>query len=155
MLYPTSGSRLYIADAPTGPAGAIPAGGWVEIGETEALGLLGVQWLTDDLEVLDSCDDPFAPLITHTSKRARRAMPMQIVFGNDPADPGQVILWQAARSMDHYPFRLDFPDGGPRRSWLAQVMSIAEAFDAANGVVRLQAELMPSTRTGILRSEAP
>ncbi|MDB6179550.1 hypothetical protein PAF17_18935 [Paracoccus sp. Z330] len=152
MLYPTSGSRLFIADAPTGRDGAIPASGWVEIGETEALGLLGIEWLTDEAEIAEDID-PTAALVNWTAKRARRAKPMQVVMGNDPTDPGQIILTQAAQSMDHYPFRIDFPNGGPSRQWLAQVVSLADAFDAANGVVRLQAELLPSTSTGIQRSE--
>lgn len=154
MLYPTSGSRLFIADAPTGRSGAIPAGGWVEIGEVEALGLLGIEWMTDEVEVAED-DDMRSPLVNWTIKRAKRALPMQVVMANDPTDPGQIILARAARSMDHYPFRLTFPNAGPSRSWLAQVISLADAFDSANGVVRLQAELMPSTSIGIIRSEDP
>lgn len=152
MLYPTSGSRLFIANAPTGRAGVIPASGWIEIGEVEALGLLGIAWTTEDIEI---AEEPglVLSLVNWTVKRARAAMPMQVIMGNDPSDPGQIILAQAARSMDHYPFRLDFPDAGPSRSWLAQVVSLADAFDAANGVVRLQADLAPSASTGIIRSE--
>lgn len=152
MLYPTAGSRLFIADAPTGRAGTIPASGWIEIAETEALGLLGVEWLTDEAEIAEETD-PSAPLISWTVKRTRRALPLQIVLGNDPADPGQVILWEAARSQDHFPFRLDFPSGGLNRRWLAQVTSLVEVLDGANGVMKLQANLIPSTTTGILRSE--
>lgn len=154
MLYPTSGSRMFIADAPTDRAGAIPASGWVEIGEVEALGLLGIAWQTEDAEV-DEDNDPSTPLVSWTAKRARQAMPMQVVMANDPSDPGQVILAEAAQSMDHYPFRLDFPDGGPSRRWLAQVTSLADVFDSANGVIRLQADLVPSTSAGIIRSENP
>lgn len=154
MLYPTSGSRLYIADAPTGRAGTIPSAGWVEIGETEALGLLGVEWQTDEAEIAEGPTGGLGvPLVTWTSKRAKRALPMQVVMGNDPSDPGQIILAAAARSTDHYPFRLDFPNAGPSRRWLAQVISLADAFDGANGIVRLQAELMPSASADIIRSE--
>lgn len=152
MLYPTAGSRLFIADAPTERDGEIPASGWVEIGEVEALGGLGIEWETDGVEVAEG-NDPMGPLVAWAAKRSRRTVPMQIVMGNDPADPGQIILLAAARSMDHYPFRLDFPSGGPSRSWLAQVTYLADVFDAANGMVRLQAELVASASRGIIRSE--
>ncbi|RMC35365.1 hypothetical protein [Paracoccus alkanivorans] len=151
MLYPTAGSRLYIADAPTDRNGAI-SGAWVEIGETEALGGLGVEWAADEAEVSDGCglNDSF---YVETAKRSRRATPMQIILGNVPTDPGQIILWKAAKSELFHPFRLVFPDGGVSRRWLALVVSLVEVFDTANAVMKLQATLIPTHN--IIRSEAP
>lgn len=149
MLYPTAGSRLFIADAPTERNGAI-SGAWIEIGETEALGGLGIDWETASAEVMEDCDG--MPVV-QTAKQSRRASPMQIILGNDPTDPGQVILWQAVKSELFYPFRLEFPDNGPNREWLALVVSLGEAFDTANAVMKLQANLIPTHN--IIRSEAP
>lgn len=152
MLYQTAGTRLLIADEPTGRAGPVPDAGWVEIGETEGLGLLGVEWKIDSAEIAES-SNPRDHLVVWHSKRARLVTPMQLVIGNDPDDPGQVILWRAALSTDHYPFRLEFSESGFSRTWLAQVTSISEVYDRANAVQRLQVTLIGSDSFGILRSE--
>ena len=149
MLYPTAGSHLFIADAPTERTGAI-SGAWIEIGETEALGGLGIDWETASAVVMEDCDG--LPVV-QTAKQSRRATPMQIILGNDPTDPGQVILWQAVKSELFYPFRLVLPDSTHSRQWLALVVSLVEVFDAANAVMKLQATLIPTH--DIQRSEAP
>lgn len=46
MLYPVVGSSLFIADD-TGST-SLPASGWVEIGEIEALGSIGGEWATEE-----------------------------------------------------------------------------------------------------------
>lgn len=150
MLHPVAGSRLFIADAPADRGGALPSGGWVEIGEVEALGGIGAEWSTAEAEYLESCDVQSGIIIS--AKQSRRETPMQIVLGNDPTDPGQVILWRAAKSQDHYPFRLEFSDGVHRREWLALVISLTEVFDGANSVMKLQATIIPTQN--IQRSEA-
>ena len=148
MLYPTAGSHLFIADAPTDRDGAI-SGAWVEIGETEALGGLGIEWTVSEA---DTAHMGGAGYIM-TAKRSRRATPMQIILGNDPTDPGQIILWQAAKSEQFYPFRLVLPDSTHSRQWLALVVSLVEVFDSANAAMKLQATLIPTHE--IQRSEAP
>lgn len=150
MLHPVAGSRLFIADAPVDRGGALPAGGWVEIGEVEAIGSLGAEWSTAETEYLESCDAQSAIIIS--AKQSRRETPMQIVLGNDPTDPGQVILWRAVKLTDHYPFRLEFSDGVHSREWLALVISLTEVFDGANSVMKLQATIIPTQN--IQRSEA-
>ncbi|QRZ15397.1 hypothetical protein JWJ88_13660 [Paracoccus methylovorus] len=147
MLYPTAGARLYIADAPArGAGGVLPVAGWVEIGETEALGLLGVQWgvASTDLAT-EEYDGPDGYLVEYSVKTALRQSPMQIVLGNDPSDPGQVLLWTAARSTNHYPFRLVLPDGVSSRAWFGLVTALVEVFDSANSVMKLQADVLPAT----------
>lgn len=130
MLYPTSGSRLFIASN----------GGWIEIGETESIGFLGLEWDMVYDGVL-SCDDE----ITEVSvKGALRRPEMSVVMGNDPTDPGQAMLWTAARSRDAYDFRLLFSDQVTERRWSALVIRMGEAFDAANSLMRLQADLKPT-----------
>lgn len=134
MLYPTAGSRLFIADAWTP--------GWVEIGEVEAIGFLGSQWDVVTADIADGCD---SDAIEVAVKGVERRPEMPIIMGNDPTDPGQLLLWTAARSHDSYPFRLVFPDGVTARSWSALVVRIGEVFDAANTVLKLQADLKPTS----------
>lgn len=152
MLFPTAGSRFYIADAPTESAGALPVSGWVEIAETEALGILGVEWGTESADIMESCDaDQHATEVV--AKSVLRRPPMPVILGLDVTDPGQMILRRAALSIDAYPFRLVFPDGVTTRGWFALVLSLSEVFDTANGVMKLQADLKPIST--IIRSEAP
>lgn len=139
MLYPTAGSRLFIADTPAAP-GSVAAGAWVEIGEAEALGTVGGSWqLVENAPVGAEVDaflkDTFTPGVT------------QLVLGNDPADPGQALLWAALRSCDDYAFRILFRGGVLSRQWRALVVGMGDAFDTANGVIRLRADLQLTTRT--------
>ena len=149
MLYPVAGSRLFIADAPADQPGAFPASGWVEIGETEALGLLGVEFDVETVDLLDCGPEGGSE---YALKGVRRRPEMQIVLGNDPLDPGQALLWAASRSRDSYPFRLVFPDGVTTRQWFALVIRLGEVFDSANAVMKLQVDLKPTS--DIQRSEA-
>lgn len=136
MLYPTAGSRLFIADA--------WAPDWVEIGEVEAIGFLGSQWDVVTEDVLTGCGPESGPGEIAV-KGVERRPEMPIIMGNDPTDPGQLVLWTASRSHDSYPFRLVFPDGVTVRSWSALVVRIGEVFDAANTVLKLQADLKPTS----------
>lgn len=138
MLYPTAGSRLFIAD----PLTAEP----VEIGEVEAIGLLGSQWDVKTADVLEGCDaDDHA--IEVAVKSVERRPEMQVIMGNDPADPGQLLLWQAVRSLDSFAFRLALPDGVTKREWQALVIGLGEVFDTANSVMKLQVDLKPTSAT--------
>jgi hypothetical protein len=147
MLYPTAGSRLFIADYPVDQDGTIPAGGWVEIGETEAIGMLGSEWDVERADIANRDNE----VVEMAIKGVERRPEMPIILGNDPTDPGQLLLWTAARSRDSYPFRLVFPDGVTARSWFALVVRIGEVFDTANAVMKLQADLKP---TSPIRREA-
>ncbi|MFV0303414.1 MAG: hypothetical protein ACK5IP_21525 [Paracoccus sp. (in: a-proteobacteria)] len=142
MLYPTAGSRIYIADAPVEAPGTLPASGWVEIGEAEALGLLGVEWGIIDATHMDSRggEEEMVKAILHRQ-------PMQIVFGQDPEDAGQAILWRASRSRRHFPFRLVFQGGAHWRAWFGLVTGLSEVFDTANSIMKLQADILPSSQT--------
>lgn len=149
MLYPVTGCRTYISLVPLsdtwGASDTPPTTGWTEIGEVEALGTLGFEWSLDETEDHYIGDGGGRAVFM---KRTRRDLPMQIMLGNDPSDPGQQQLWQAAKAINAYCFRLVFPDGVTRREWFAYVMSISEVFDAANSVMRLQVDLQPVTPRG-------
>ncbi|MFN4102123.1 MAG: hypothetical protein ACK4GT_20365 [Pararhodobacter sp.] len=132
MLFPVAGCRFFIADTPS----VMPTGGWVEIGETEAFGMLGGRYELEDGHVMGP-EDYFA------HKGVHRPTTMQILLGIDMTDPGQLLLFKAYNTRAPFPFRLLFPDGETERRWLALVMSFDEVFDAANNVMRMQAELHP------------
>lgn len=133
---------------------AVPAESYVEIGEAESFGMVGGAWRTVELD--PAMNPGFAgggpPAVGHLKSFLERSG-MQIVFGNDPSDPGQALLWKAMRSPDAFPFRILFPGGALRRSWAALVVGMNEVFDTANSVILLQADLLPVSE--ILRSEVP
>lgn len=83
-------------------------------------------------------------LVEVSAKAIERRPETQIIMGNLPADPGQLLMWTAFRSPESYPFRLVLPDGVTSRAWFALVFRIAEVFDSANSVIRLQADLKPT-----------
>ncbi|MBB1498467.1 hypothetical protein [Paracoccus sp. MC1862] len=152
MLYSTSGSRLFIANAPVEESGTFPASGWVQIGEIEALGMLGVEWDVDSGNPVGEWDSNGMP-VEYSLKTGMRRPEMPLVMGNDPTDAGQLLLWTAARSQASYPFRLVFPDGTTTRAWFALVIRIGEVFDTANSVMKLQVDLKPTSdisRNGVI-----
>ena len=147
MLYATAGCRLFIAASST----TLPTGGWIEIGETEAFGLLGGSWETLDGTRVGSVLQDGTPA-RETLKGIYLPGSMQIILGNDPEDAGQALLWRAFRDrVGLYPFRLLWPDGAKDRQWLARVTALFEVYDAANAVMKLQADLLPASK--IWRSE--
>ncbi|MGP9804491.1 hypothetical protein [Paracoccus sp. NSM] len=115
----------------------------MEIGEAEALGMLGGEWESMDWHYMATGEN--APPVYEVVKGVPRPKTMQLMFGADPADPGQLIIWRAFARTEAYPFRLVFSDGVTVREWFALVMSCGEVFDEANGVIRLQAEFKPCT----------
>lgn len=149
MLHPVAGSRIFIADSPAAPGGT-PAPAWVEIGETEALGLLGGEWGLIDVTCFGSVGKDGVPG-REFLKGAFGHSPMQIVFGNDPTDAGQIRLWKAFKSDDAFLFRLVFPGGTIAREWRGFVTAMSEVFDTANSVIKLQADILPQSE--IWRSE--
>lgn len=140
MLYSTAGSRLFISEHLTDD---LPASRWIEIAGVEAIGLLGVEWDVETVDLMDCDGGPDDPVVEEAYKTVMRRPEMPLVFGNDPTDPGQLILWRAAHSYESFPFRLVFPDGSTERTWSALVIRIGEVFDTANSVMRLQADLKP------------
>lgn len=99
----------------------------------------GYQWQTQETTIYD-CDEMGT---IEVDKTARAAASFQIVMAVDGSDPGQIRLWGAAASAEHYHFRLVLPSGASR-SFAALVTALSEVFDSANTVIKLQADLMPS-----------
>ncbi|MCE6960577.1 phage tail protein [Cereibacter sphaeroides] len=130
MLLPTAGGRLFVS--------GLPVLSWTEIAHVEALGAVGIEWDTEHAAYF--ADNEERQELT-VFKTQRRPTVMQIVMGIEAADPGQLILWQAARSFEEYAFRLTFPGATVVRNWRGLVTACREVFDTANSVIRLQADL--------------
>lgn len=149
MLYPTAGCRLFIFESDVTwthddeLVHHFDGEGWVEIGELEALGILGGRWETAETEVVDDQDQNMILV----AKTARRRMPMQVILGMDPADAGQQLLWRAYKEVRAHRFRLDLPEGAGRRFVSCLVTEISEVYDTANSVIRLQVEILPTCDT--------
>lgn len=140
MLFTTAGTRLFIADPRVQSAGE-----WVEIAETEAFGLLGSEWEMSEADLACINDGDKGGEI-YQAKRSIRRLPMQVVLGNDPSDPGVLLLWNAHHSVSDFRFKLLFPDGATARYWLGVVTAMREVFDTANSLMRVQADILPTTQ---------
>ena len=148
-IYATNGAKLYIgpvlaqksvdfvrADFP-----AANATTWKEIGETESLGTVG------DTSAEISFDSISAAR-TRRLKGTRNAGTMEVICGIDYADPGQIDVLAAEKTIHDYAFRLvldDAPAGAgakpSERLFIAKVASVAEALDSANSVMKLNISL--------------
>nr|WP_206436854.1 hypothetical protein [Paracoccus haematequi] len=110
-IYATNGAKLYIgpvlaqksvdfvrADFP-----AANATTWKEIGETESLGTVG------DTSAEISFDSISAAR-TRRLKGTRNAGTMEVICGIDYADPGQIDVLAAEKTIHDYAFRLVLDD---------------------------------------------
>jgi hypothetical protein len=148
MLYTTSGSRIFIADSSTSEfqpgSSGLPVSGWIEVGELEALGLMGGTWELDEFDAGDHLAPANEDREIVSFKKSRRKLPIDLILGLDPFDAGQLLLWKAYGEPDSFAFRMLFPDGVTERKWWGLVTAISEVFDAANNVMRLQVSILPS-----------
>ncbi len=145
-VYATNGARIYIGgalDTKSDPFVQADFSGqsaeWVEIGETENLGSVGDT----------SSEITFDGINTQRTRRlkgTRNAGSMDLVMGIDYEDEGQQALIAAEQTPHDYAFRIvlnDAPAGGTpsERMFVAKVASVAEAYDSANSVMKLNASL--------------
>jgi hypothetical protein len=145
-VYATNGARIYIGgalDTKSDPFVQADFSGqsaeWVEIGETENLGSVGDT----------SSEITFDGINTQRTRRlkgTRNAGSMDLVMGIDYEDAGQKALIAAEKTPQDYAFRIvlnDAPAGGTpsERMFVAKVASVAEAYDSANSVMKLNASL--------------
>ena len=145
-IYATNGARIYIGGAldtkSTDFVEADFAGqsaAWKEIGETENLGTVGDTASEITFDGINSQR-------TRRLKGTRNAGSMDLVMGIDYDDEGQKALIAAEKTPHDYAFRIvlnDAPAGGTpsERLFVAKVGSVAEAFDTANSVMKLNASL--------------
>lgn len=144
MIFATNGAKLYIGGVLAIKSDDFASSDftsqvWVEIGETENLGTVG------DTSAEISFDS-IAANRTRRLKGTRNAGTMDVVCGIDYADLGQIALIAAEKTIHDYAFKLvlnDAPPGGTpsERLFIAKVASVAEAMDAANSVMKLNASL--------------
>lgn len=112
---------------------------WTEIKELEALGSVG-----DTSEAVNFT--AISDSRTRTLKGPRSAGTMEVVCGIDPADPGQLAVIAAEKTIHDYGFKIvlnDAPAGGTpsERYFIAKVMSQSEQYDQANSVMKLNISL--------------
>jgi hypothetical protein len=143
-IFATAGAALYIGSAITVTGVDLQASDftsqtWTVIKHPESLGSAG-----------DSAQEiAFDDILSRRTRRfkgQRSAGGMDLVFGLDYADAGQLALVAAEKTDSNYAFRLVFndapTDGTPsERLFAAMVGSIGEQLDAANNVVKLNASL--------------
>lgn len=145
-IYATNGTQLFIggvlAQKSTDFTEADFSGQsalWTEVGETEALGSVGDT-------AAEIAFDGIGSNRTRRLKGTRNAGAMEVVCGIDYSDEGQQALIAAEKTPHDYAVRLvltDAPEGGTpsERMFIAKVASVAEAFDTANNVMKLNVSL--------------
>lgn len=144
-LFTTAGMKVEIGTAPMAFTGTdftaadFTSATWTEIGGHTNLGSIG-----DTAELITS--NQIAQARTRKAKGVRNAGSMELVCDLDYADPGQIALIAAEKTIHAYPFKLtlnDAPAGGTPslRYFVALVMSQSEQYDEANSVMKLNATL--------------
>lgn len=127
---------------------------WTEIGSLDTIGTFGdtAQAITESI-IGEGRDK--------TVKGTRNAGTMELVANIDYADPGQIALLAAEKTIHDYAFKVQFndaPEGGTpsQRLFIGKVMSAAEALDQANSAMKLNASV--AVNSNIVRvnaAEAP
>lgn len=156
-IYATAGSKLFIG----GPLAAKSSDFiladfsgqtalWKEIGETEGLGTVGDS-------ATEIAFEGIAAGRTRRLKGTRNAGSMDVVCGIDYEDEGQQALIAAEKTIHDYAFKLelnDAPAGGTpsERYFVAKVASVAEAYDSANSVMKLNSSLW--VNSNVIRVDA-
>lgn len=143
-IYATNGAQLYVGGVLAQKSSDFVEADftpqtWVEIGEIEGLGSVGDTATEITFDSIDASR-------TRRLKGTRNAGTMDVVCGIDYADAGQIALLAAEKTAHDYAFRLvlnDAPLGGTpsERLFIAKVGSVAEAYDTANSVMKLNASL--------------
>lgn len=143
-IYATAGAKLYIGAAKSAKSTdflAVDFAGetWTEIKEVEGLGSVGDT--ATAVEFTSLADGRKRKL-----KGTRDAGTMELVIGIDPTDAGQTALVAAEKTIFDYAFKIvlnDAPFAGTpsERYFIAKVMSVAEQFDQADNVMKLNASL--------------
>lgn len=143
-LYATAGAKLFIGTVLASKATDFVAADFtsqvfVQVNNTENLGSFG------DTATEIKFND-IGKGRAQTLKGVRDAGAMAVVCGIDYADPGQIALLAAEKSIHDYAFKVEFndaPEGGTpsQRLFIAKVMSVSEALDEANNVMKLNSSL--------------
>jgi len=154
-IYATNGAKLYIGGVKDMKSSDFAASDfttetWVEIKETEGLGSVG-----DTAEIISV--KSIAEQRVKKVKGSRDAGTMEVICGINAADPGQIAVITAERTIHNYAFRLvlnDAPQGGTasERLFIAMVASTREQFDQADAVMKMNISL--AVNSNIVRVDA-
>lgn len=144
-LYPVAGCRFYIGSAMELEDGDMVAADfasvtWVEVKKWTQMGAFGDTAALITTQLIDQGRDV-------KQKGTRNAGQMQNVFAVAAADPGQVALIAAEKTLQNYPFKIELNDkpavgSAPTNSlryFMGLVMSASEQGGAANTVQLLNA----------------
>ena len=160
-LFPTAGASIFIGGPLAQKSEDFVAADfdgqsslWTEIKALENLGTAG-----------DTSEEVSINLVNETRtkrfKGTRSAAPMELAFGLDLADQGQIALIAAERERADFAFKIEFDDapmttnGTPStRLFIAQVASATETYDSANNVTRLQSALWINSNLVRVAAEA-
>lgn len=156
-IFTTSGTKIYIGGTISIPNADLTEASfasqtWVEIGETENLGTFGDTSSEVSFDTINRSR-------TRRLKGTRNAGNLELVCGLDYADAGQLALITAEKAAHDYAFKVvftDAPAGGTpsERLFGAKVASVAEALDAANSVMKLNAQLWINSNVVRITAEA-
>lgn len=154
-LYATAGSKLYIGGVLAMKAADFiesdfTSQTWVEITGLDALGKVGDTSQSITQTLIGEARDKVL-------KGTRSAGTMDVVVAIDTEDDGQTALIAAEKTPHDYAFKLvlnDAPSGGTpsERKFIAKVLSVAEQYDTANTVVKMNASL--AVNSNIVRKNA-
>lgn len=145
-FFATAGSKVYI-----GAALAMKSADFVEADFTTALAsAVEIKGLDTIGSFGDTATAVTQPIIGEgrdkTVKGTRSAGNMELVAAIDYADPGQIALLAAEKTIHDYAFRVVFNDAPPggtpsERLFIGKVMSANEQLDQANNVMKLNASI--------------
>lgn len=128
MTMTSSGSRLYIGDAPNAAPnqGDYEAVVWTEVGEVSDLGEFGPVDNTVTFEALGE-------RIVRKYKGTVNYGALALQLGRTPTDLGQAALIDAQKDVDDYAFKVVLQDG-TTQYFLAKVMSYTTAVGGPNQI---------------------
>lgn len=158
-VYSITGSKFSIGGALALKAGDFVAADftgvtWVEVKEPETLGTYGDTFAGVSF---DNVTDGR----TKTYKGQRSASALELTFGLDPTDAGQIALRAAfADRVQDFAFRLELADkpttgAAPKnstRSFVGKVMALSDEVTDAGTVGKLKVTIQPNSN--ILRTDA-
>lgn len=106
-LYSVAGSHFYIGSASMQPASNLVAASfsavtWIEVGKFMTMGPMGEESAAIDVELIN---ESIHQIIPGTDQPPA----LDMGFGNDPSDVGQVAMIAARAAKVNYPFKIAWP----------------------------------------------
>jgi hypothetical protein len=139
----TAGTRFYIGgpmELPSGDLNEASFNGqvWTEVSPIEGAGQIGGQHEEVSFDKVNTSTPNTLPRRVKL-KGTFDAGSMELVFGLDLTDPGQLAVIDAANDKSDWAFKVDFNDAATptKRLFVGLVMTATEVLDTANNVKKL------------------